>query len=282
MELLQLRYFYESAMAESFSKAAQKYMVPASSVSASVRRLEQELGMELFARTGNRVLLNEKGREFLSSISNVLSQLDMSVSALSAKPAEKQTLSILARCTRQTVVRQTLNFQKLYPAVSFKVAFEDLPENCGNYDLIVSTASDTLNGYQHFQLRKFTVRIEALETDPLCQRTVTLSQLRDRLFATTNTQRGSFEIFAQACKKKGFAPKVFLECDDYSCRNMAVQSGTCLGLTMGTTMSSGLANVQYLSVSDFNEEIVSNVYYRQEVYDGNIKLFLDFLKSTAI
>ena len=76
--------------------------------------------------------------------------------------------------------------------------------------------------------------------------------------------------------------KVFLECDDYSCRNMAVQSGTCLGLTMGTTMSSGLANVQYLSVSDFNEEIVSNVYYRQEIYDGNVKLFLDFLKSIAI
>ena len=281
MELLQLRYFYESAMAESFSKAAQKYMVPASSVSASVRRLEQELGMELFARTGNRVLLNEKGREFLSSISNVLSQLDMSVSALSAKPTEKQTLSILARCTRQTVVRQTLNFQKLYPSVFFKLAFEDTPENYSNYDLIVSTAGDALNGFEHFQLRKFAVRIEALETDPLCQRTVTLSQLRDRLFVTTNTQRGSFEIFAQACKKKGFTPKIFLECDDYSCRNMAVQSGTCLGLTMGTTMSSGLANVQYLSVSDFNEEIVSNVYYRQEVYDGNIKLFLDFLKSTA-
>ena len=282
MELLQLRYFYESAMAESFSKAAQKYMVPASSVSASVRRLEQELGIELFARTGNRVLLNEKGREFLSSISNVLSQLDMSISTLSAKPTEKQTLSILVRCTRQTVVRHTLNFQKLYPSVFFKLVFEDAPENYGNYDLIVSTASDTLNDYEHFQLRKFAVQIEALETDPLCQRTVTLNQLRDRLFVTTNTQRGSFEIFAQACKKKGFTPKVFLECDDYSCRNMAVQSGTCLGLTMGTTMSSGLANVQYLSVSDFNEEIVSNVYYRQEIYDGNVKLFLDFLKSIAI
>lgn len=269
-------------MAESFSKAAEKYMVPASSVSASVRRLEQELGMELFARTGNRVLLNEKGREFLSSISNVLSQLDMGVSALYAKPAEKQTLSILARCTRQTIVRHTIEFQKMYPSVSFKMAFEDTPENYGNYDIIISTASDALDDYQHFQLKKYNVRIEAVETDPLCQRTVTLSQLRDRPFVTTNTQRGSFEIFAQACKKKGFTPKVFLECDDYSCRNIVVRSGACLGLTFGATMSSSLANVQYLSVSDFNEEIVSNVYYRQEVYDGNIKLFLDFLKSTAI
>ena len=34
MELLQLRYFYESAKNENFAKTAEKYMVPASSVSA--------------------------------------------------------------------------------------------------------------------------------------------------------------------------------------------------------------------------------------------------------
>lgn len=280
MEMLQLRYFYESAIAENFSKTAQKYMVPVSSVSASVKRLEQELGTELFTRTGNRVQLNEKGRQFLTVVSGMLSQLDMGVSALSA-PAQKQTLSILARCTRQTIVRHTIEFQKLYPSVSFKMAFEDTPENYGNYDIIISTASDALDDYQHFQLKKYNVRIEAVETDPLCQRTVTLSQLRERPFVTTNTQRGSFEIFAQACKKKGFTPKVFLECDDYSCRNIVVRSGACLGLTFGSTMSSSLANVQYLSVSDFNEEVVSNVYYRQEDYDGNIKLFLDLLKNSA-
>ena len=40
MELLQLRYFFESAKNENFAKTAEKYMVPASSVSASVKRLE--------------------------------------------------------------------------------------------------------------------------------------------------------------------------------------------------------------------------------------------------
>ena len=282
MELLQLRYFYDSAMSESFSKTAQKYMVPASSVSASVRRLEQELGVKLFSRTGNRVILNEKGREFLQSTGQILTQLDMSVSTLSAKPTQKQTLNILARCTRQTIVRQTFAFQKLYPSVSFKMSFEDTPEHYGNYDIIVSTPHDGLADYEWFQLRDIPIRIEALETDPLCQRTVTLNQLRDRQFVTTNTQRGSFEIFAQACKRNGFTPKVFLECDDYSCRNMAVQSGTCLGLTLGNTNSSGLPNVQYLVVSDFNARMISNVYYKKENYDGNVKLFLDLLKTVAV
>ena len=62
MEILQLRYFYETAMAESIAKTAQKYMVPASSVSASIKRLEQELGVELFVRTSNRISLSEKGK----------------------------------------------------------------------------------------------------------------------------------------------------------------------------------------------------------------------------
>ena len=46
MELLQLRYFYESAKNENFAKTAEKYMVPASSISASVKRLEEELGCQ--------------------------------------------------------------------------------------------------------------------------------------------------------------------------------------------------------------------------------------------
>lgn len=55
MEMLQLKYFLESAKSESFAKTAEKYMVPASSVSASVKCLEQELGCSLFDRSCNRI-----------------------------------------------------------------------------------------------------------------------------------------------------------------------------------------------------------------------------------
>ena len=55
MEFLQLKYFYESAKHESFAKTAEIYMVPTTSVSASVRRLEKELGCSLFDRSANRI-----------------------------------------------------------------------------------------------------------------------------------------------------------------------------------------------------------------------------------
>ena len=76
MELLQLRYFFESANLESFAKTAEKYMVPASSVSASVKRLEAELGCRLFDRTSNRIVLNENGKRMMDSLKVIFDELD--------------------------------------------------------------------------------------------------------------------------------------------------------------------------------------------------------------
>ena len=282
MEMLQLRYFYESAITESFSKTAQKYMVPASSVSASVRRLEQELGTELFTRTGNRIELNEKGRCFFEAVSNTLTQLDVAAQAIAEQPEDKQTISILARSTRETLTYWITRFYRMYPSVSFQMAFDDTPENFGKYDVIVSSPQTGLKNYESFPWRNFVIRVEALDTDPLCRGPVTLSRLRDRVFVTTSSQRGGFQVFAKACEQQGFSPKVFLECDDYGCRTKALLTGLCLGLNFGSRDEvSRIPSTQFLTVTDFNEELPIHVYYKKENCNGNIKLFLELLKSSS-
>ena len=283
MEMLQLRYFYESAITESFSKTAQKYMVPASSVSASVRRLEQEMGTELFTRTGNRIVLNETGKRFLETVSNTLTQLDIAVNAISEQPAQKQTISILARCTRETLVAWTVRFYRQNPSVSFRVAFDDSPENYENYDMIITSPTEGLEGYESFLWRKFMIRVEALETDPLCRGPVSLLQLRDRVYVTTGPQKGGFQVFQKACERQGFTPKVFLECDDYDCRTRALKSGLCLGLNLASVNEeSRVDNMQFLTVTDFNEELAIYVYYKKEKYEGNVKAFLELLENNAL
>ena len=282
MELLQLRYFYESAMEGSFSKIARKYMVPVSSVSASVKRLEQEIGTELFARTGNRILLTEKGRQFLTAVGDSLAQLDTGVNRLLSGQSTKGTLSILARCTRETLTWYIMKFHQLYPSVCFKLTFDDLPENYDRYDLIVSDPEEGFGDYMSFQWRNFAMHVVAAETEPLCRGTVTLSQLKEHLFVITSSQRGGFKLFAQACKQRGFAPKVLLECDDYRCRNRALNMGGCLGLNVGNDDDTRLPGLRYLSVPDFNAQFVVNVYYKKEKYHGNTELFADFLKNSVV
>lgn len=65
MELLQLKYFKTVAEIGKISDAAQALFISAPALSTSVSRLEKELGVKLFDRTNNRVILNRQGEIFL-------------------------------------------------------------------------------------------------------------------------------------------------------------------------------------------------------------------------
>ncbi|MBQ6875008.1 MAG: LysR family transcriptional regulator, partial [Lachnospiraceae bacterium] len=103
MEILQLRYFYESARQESFAKAAEKYMVPATSVSASVKRLEKELGCELFHRSCNRISLNDNGKRLLTSLSKIFDELDQTVNSLTSATTDTREIKMLVRAMRNVI-----------------------------------------------------------------------------------------------------------------------------------------------------------------------------------
>lgn len=279
MEILQLKYFYESARNQSFSKTAEKYHVPVSSVSASIKRLEKELGAPLFNRTSNRISLNEKGTQFFLSTKRALDELYSGVNAISSEQSHMQTLKILIRTTRETIVRRILRFTEFYPSVSFKLDLDENDVSIDNYDLIVALDDQDLKDLEHIPLQTFAIRIEACSIDSLCKKTISLKQLKDKSFVTTNSQSDIFKIFSKECESQGFTPKIFLECNDYSCRDICLLSGKALGLTLGNTTNSILPNVQYLDVTDFNKQITANLYYKKEAYAGAVKLFVDFIKS---
>lgn len=76
MELLQLKYFKDAAELDNFTKAAQKNMVPQPSISNAIKRLEDELGTELFDRVGKKIYLNENGAYLYKKATTILNTLD--------------------------------------------------------------------------------------------------------------------------------------------------------------------------------------------------------------
>lgn len=97
MDILQLRYFYDSANYLSISKTAEKYGVPATSVSASIRRLEKELGCKLFDRTPNRISLNDKGIIMRDSLKKIFSEMDSMIEAVSGSVDDVKEIKILVK-----------------------------------------------------------------------------------------------------------------------------------------------------------------------------------------
>lgn len=64
MDFLQIKYFCKVVETENMTQAAKQLFVPQPTISASLSRLEQELGTQLFDRYNNRIVLNEAGRAF--------------------------------------------------------------------------------------------------------------------------------------------------------------------------------------------------------------------------
>src|ERR1700751_4542068 len=72
MELRQLQYFVAVAAELNFSRAAQRIHVVQSALSASVGRLEKELGVELFDRSKRQIALTAAGEVFLQHAREVI------------------------------------------------------------------------------------------------------------------------------------------------------------------------------------------------------------------
>ncbi len=65
MNLNQLKYVLTVAGAPSMREAATRLYVSQPALSASIRELEEELGIRIFERSNKGILLTKEGQEFL-------------------------------------------------------------------------------------------------------------------------------------------------------------------------------------------------------------------------
>lgn len=74
MDLYQIRYFLAIAETGGFTKAAERLFVSQPSLSAGIKKLEQELGVTLFERGGRRAVLTAAGKYFLGKATTILDE----------------------------------------------------------------------------------------------------------------------------------------------------------------------------------------------------------------
>ncbi len=279
MEILQLRYFFESANNENFTKTAEKYMVPISSVSASVRRLENELGCKLFDRSCNRIILNNNGKRLQQALCSVFSELDEAVEDLSAISMDNREIKMLVRAMRSNVTDYIIGYNKKHPHIAFKTVFDFGETSFKNYDIIIDEKTDAYPEYERFELCSMRIRMMVSSDSPLLKKKLTLKQLCNHSFVSLNEQSNMHKILMRVCSSAGFTPNVVAQINDIKCHEKMIESGIGIGLGRENKQAKEPKNISYLDISDFNEKYVVYAYFKKHAAYGNVKHFLNYLQK---
>ena len=278
MELLQLRYFFESAQNENFTKTAKKYMVPTSSVSASVRRLETELGCKLFDRSSTRIILNNNGKRLRQSLYSVFAELDGAFEDLSVPDADNREIKILVRAMRSAITDYIIEYSKKYSHIAFQTVFDFGETELEKYDIIIDEKRDNLPDYESFELFNMNIRMKVSSNSLLLKEKLRLKQLQDRPFVSMGENSNMQRILNNACKRAGFMPHIVAQINDIRCYEKLIASGIGIGLGRENSEDRGIS---YLDVSDFDERYVVHAYFKSQNNYGNVMKFLEFLKKRA-
>lgn len=273
MELLQLRYFLDSARSGSIARTAEKHNVPASSVSAAIRRLEQELGTTLFDRSANRIILNSNGKKLKDSLETAFSELDQAINDI-VYPSDDQVIRLLALSDRTRITNYIVEYQMKHPSVTFDTNINYNESNFNDYDIIIGPEDSRYGDFECFRLYVGKIYLWVSENHHLHGQDVTLRQLKDQPFVTMGSSMQGLVV--SACQEAGFTPKIVAKVNDIECYHRLMRTGLFIGHIRIPEQEP--LDPLCLNVTDFSKSHTICVYYKEHA-TGSIKSFLEFLKT---
>lgn len=131
--IAQLRYFLAACESGSFTAAADQLYIAQPSLAEQIRRLEAELGVKLFVRSGRRLTLTESGRALRPRAENVLRSVDEAMASvadvrhLRGGTASLGTFAVAYRFFVREVVAE---FATRHPDVRVRVVGQNTIEVC--------------------------------------------------------------------------------------------------------------------------------------------------------
>jgi DNA-binding transcriptional LysR family regulator len=189
MTLLSLRYFVEVANSTNMLAAAERLHVSQSTLSISIKKLEEELGISLFSRNNRSMQLTKDGVFFLEEVNHILGELDSLVEAVSASDHKHNTHSLIIGADAVDIANETMRALQstvpdadITPIYGRKETFSTLLRS-KELDFFFSFVPQQFDGYTSELLLEEPMLFLLNEKHPLAnQPTLSLRQLaRDRL-----------------------------------------------------------------------------------------------------
>ncbi|MDF2257852.1 LysR family transcriptional regulator [Streptomyces ferralitis] len=234
-----LAQFAAVARHEHVTRAAQELGVPQSSLSRAMVRLEDDLGVTLFARHGRTVSLTPAGRVFLGSVERALDGVERAAETVraDADPATgRVAFGFLHTLGPETVPGLLREFRADHPGVRFQLVQnygEAMLEKlrAGELDLCLTAPLPDAPDLVVRRLDEQRLRLVVPEGHRLAaRRRVRLAETADEWFVTLEPGYGLRRITDRLCAEAGFTPKVAFEGEEAETLRGLVAAGLGVAL----------------------------------------------------
>ena len=270
MELRQLRYVEAVATHRHFTRAAAAIWIAQPALSHQIKRLEQELGVELFERSRAGASPTAAGEAFLPRIRCALSELDAGraeVALFTGLETGRVRLGAMQALGRLDLPRAIARFHQAHPAVEVTLSEESTTRMQqlvldGQLDLAVVALDvghpETLGART---LVKEPVLLALREDHPLADRAaVEFGRLRAEPFIFFRPGTGLRTTTESLAREAGFAPRVAFETGNLDRLLDLVAEGLGVSLIPASTATRAPASIRALPLSPPRDRTVGVVW----------------------
>ncbi|TEB12640.1 HTH-type transcriptional regulator CynR [Pelotomaculum sp. FP] len=286
MEMHQLEYVLAVAKYNGFTRAAEEIKTSQSSLSQQISKLENELGISLFARTTRSVQLTPAGKEFLTHAKRIMSEVIEARRCIHEYVSfEKGHISVgvIPIIGHYRIPNLLSSFKNNYPRVTMSLREKQCNELL---DLLRESKIDVAFVQQdsveppfHFiPVATDQMVVVTSERHPFAARkSVDLLELQCENFIVPPPTSGHHVDFYNACLAAGFEPNILLTCSSVKTILGLVREELGIAVLPANVASAdwGLGIKTLLLTPTINEKIFLAVKNNDDV-PPSLKVFMEF------
>lgn len=279
MELTQIRYFLEVADTKHMTNSARKLHITQPALTQAIRRLEEDLGVPLFAAKGRNITLTEYGKYLQRKLTPLMEQLDEIPKQLDRmKGVESSTIHMNVMAASGLVMEAIIEYKKEHEDIHFQ-----LQQNTESdlYDIAVTTklfyqGTDEEN---HFACAEKIYLAVPDNGKFRGKSSVRLTEVAEEEFVSLLGSREFRYICDRFCQQAGFTPNIIFESDNPSAvKNMIAAN---MGIGFWPEFTWGSIENEQVRILEIEEPVCRRdiivTYNKNKADSRNVTEFYEFL-----
>lgn len=286
MELKQLEFFISVAEFGNMTKAAQHHYVSQPNITVAIKKLEEELGVELFKREYKKMTLTDKGHQFYNSTKQVLAQLQNAVDEIKDERNKRSgtvTIGIPPMISAYLFTPLLNHFRHEYPQWELNILVEGsvgvsdrvLADEADLGIVIIDNISPKLESVPLFKSEHKLCIPKNHPFNKLSQ--VPFSLLKDESLILMKIDSVHRQNVLSLCESCGFLPKIVLSSNQVETNINSVANGFGLSFLLDIAKLDR-NDVQLISMSPPLTVTIGLVWRKNKYLSYAMKDLINFIK----